>query len=108
MLWHDKPRDRIKMEILKKPVVTEKMNRITEKQPRYGFIVDKRANKIDIKKAVESMYSVNVESVNTMVFRGKSKSRGTKTGVVSGARPNYKKAIVTLKKGEIIDFFSNI
>ena len=96
------------MEILKKPVVTEKMNRITEKQPRYGFVVDKRANKIDIKKAVESMYSVNVEAVNTMVYRGKSKSRGTKPGVVSGARPNYKKAIVTLKKGEIIDFFSNI
>ena len=65
------------MEILKKPVVTEKMNRITEKQPRYGFIVDKRANKIDIKVAVESMYGVNVESVNTMVFRGKSKSRYT-------------------------------
>ncbi len=96
------------MEILKKPVVTEKMNRITEKQPRYGFIVDKRANKIDIKLAVESMYGVNVESVNTMVFRGKSKSRQTKTGVVSGAKPNYKKAIVTLKQGEIIDFFSNI
>jgi large subunit ribosomal protein L23 len=96
------------MEILKKPVVTEKMNRITEKQPRYGFIVDKRANKIDIKVAVESMYGVSVESVNTMVFRGKSKSRYTKTGFVTGAKPNYKKAIVTLKQGEIIDFFSNI
>ena len=96
------------MEILKKPVVTEKMNRITEKQPRYGFIVDKRANKIDIKKAVEAMYGVSVEAVNTMIFRGKSKSRGTKTGVVTGQRPNTKKAIVTLKAGESIDFFSNI
>lgn len=96
------------MEILKKPVVTEKMNRITEKQPRYGFIVDKRANKIDIKKAVEAMYAVNVEAVNTMIINGKSKTRYTKAGFVSGARPDTKKAIVTLKKGEQIDFFSNI
>ena len=96
------------MEILRKPVVTEKMNRITEKQPRYGFIVDRRANKIDIKKAVEAMYGVSVEAVNTMIQRGKTKTRGTKTGFVSGARPNTKKAIVTLKKGEAIDFFSNI
>jgi large subunit ribosomal protein L23 len=96
------------MEILKKPVVTEKMNRITEKQPRYGFIVDKRANKIDIKKAVEAMYGVTVESVNTMILRGKAKTRYTKGGFVSGARPDTKKAVVTLKKGEQIDFFSNI
>jgi large subunit ribosomal protein L23 len=96
------------MDILKKPVVTEKMNRITEKQTRYGFIVDKRANKIEIKKAVEAMYGVTVEAVNTMVYRGKSKSRFTKTGFVSGAKPNFKKAIVTLKKGELIDFFANI
>ncbi len=96
------------MEILKKPVVTEKMNRITEKQPRYGFIVDRRANKIEIKQAVEKMYGVNVEAVNTMVIRGKSMTRGTKTGFVSGQRPNVKKAIVTLKAGEAIDFFSNI
>ncbi len=96
------------MEILKKPVVTEKMNLITEKQPRYGFMVDKRANKIDIKKAVEKMYGVTVEAVNTMVNRGKAKSRSTKGGVVSGSRPKTKKAIVTLKKGESIDFFSNI
>ena len=96
------------MDILKKPVVTEKMNRITEKYSRYGFIVDKRANKIEIKKAVEAMYGVTVEAVNTMVYRGKSKSRFTKTGFVSGAKPNFKKAIVTLKKGELIDFFANI
>lgn len=96
------------MQILKKPVVTEKMNRITEKQPRYGFIVNRFSNKIEIKKAVESMYGVTVESVNTMVYRGKAKSRGTKTGVVSGAKPNFKKAIVTLKAGETIDFFGNI
>ncbi|MBP7167237.1 MAG: 50S ribosomal protein L23 [Bacteroidia bacterium] len=96
------------MDILKKPVVTEKMNRITEKQPRYGFIVDKRSNKLEIRKAVEAMYGVTVESVNTMIYRGKSKSRGTKNGFVSGQRPNIKKAIVTLKKGDMIDFFSNI
>ena len=96
------------MEILKKPVVTEKMNKITEKQPRYAFIVDRRANKIDIKKAVEKMYGVTVESVNTMITRGKTMSRGTKGGFVTGARGDAKKAIVTLKKGEIIDFFSNV
>ena len=96
------------MDILKKPVVTEKMNRITEKQPRYGFIVDKRSNKLEIKKAVKAMYGVTVESVNTMIYRGKSKMRGTKNGFVTGQRPNTKKAIVTLKKGEVIDFFSNI
>ena len=96
------------MEILKKPVVTEKMNRITEKQPRYGFIVDRRANKIDIKKAVEKMYGVSVESVNTLITRGKTMTRGTKSGSVTGARKDTKKAIVTLKKGEVIDFFSSI
>jgi large subunit ribosomal protein L23 len=96
------------MEILKKPVVTEKMNRITEKQPRYGFIVDKRANKIDIAQAVEAMYGVNVEAVNTMTYRGKARSRNTKGGVVSGHKPSFKKAIITLKSGETIDFFSNI
>jgi large subunit ribosomal protein L23 len=96
------------MEILKKPVVTEKMNRITEKQPRYGFIVDRRANKIEIKLAVQKMYGVSVESVNTMIINGKAKTRFTKAGFVSGSRPDTKKAIVTLKKGEAIDFFSNI
>ena len=96
------------MDILKKPVVTEKMNKITEKQGRYGFIVDRRANKIDIKKAVEKMYGVTVETVNTMINRGKTRSRGTKGGFVTGARSDAKKAIVTLKKGDIIDFFSNI
>jgi len=96
------------MEILRKPVITEKMNRITEKQPRYGFIVEKRSNKIEIKKAVEAMYGVTVEEVNTMIYRGKAMSRGTKTGSVSGSRADHKKAIVTLKKGETIDFFSNI
>lgn len=96
------------MEVLRKPVVTEKMNRLTEKLSRYGFIVDKHANKIEIKLAVEKMYGVNVEAVNTMIYRGKAKSRGTKTGVVTGKRPDTKKAIITLKKGETIDFFSNI
>ncbi|MBK7967352.1 MAG: 50S ribosomal protein L23 [Bacteroidetes bacterium] len=96
------------MDILKKPLVTEKMNRIAEKQPRYGFILERRANKLEIKKAVEAMYGVNVESVNTMIYRGGAMSRGTKTGIVTGQRPNIKKAIVTLKAGETIDFFSNI
>lgn len=96
------------MEILKKPIITEKMNRITEKQPRYGFVVDRHANKIEIKKAVENMYGVTVESVNTMIYRGKAMSRGTKTGFVTGKRPDHKKAIITLKSGDTIDFFSGI
>ena len=84
------------------------MTRITEKVGQYGFIVDQNANKLEIKKAVEAMYSVNVESVNTMNFRGKVKSRGTKTGVTKGVKGRSKKAIVTLKKGEVIDFYSSI
>ncbi len=96
------------MNIIVKPIITEKLTKIGEKQPRYGFVVNKDANKIQIKDAVAKMYSVTVESVNTMVQRGKSKSRYTKTGFVSGKRNNFKKAIVTLKKGESIDFYSNI
>lgn len=96
------------MSILKKPIITEKMTKMGEKAGRYGFYVDPVANKIEIKKAIEEMYSVTVESVNTMVCHGKNKVRYTKAGFQSGNRPTRKKAIVTLKKGETIDFFSNI
>ena len=96
------------MEIIKKPVLTEKAALLTEKLNRYTFKVDHRANKIQIKAAVEQMFGVNVESVNTMVVCGKTKSRYTKAGNISGRAPKYKKAIITLKDGETIDYYSTI
>jgi large subunit ribosomal protein L23 len=96
------------MNIIVKPVITEKMTALGEKQNRYGFVVHKNANKLQIKKAVEDLYGVDVESVNTMFYSGKNKSRFTKSGVISGRTSAYKKAIVTLAKGETIDFYSNI
>ena len=97
------------MGIIIKPIVTEKQTAITEKFPnRYGFRVSPDANKLEIKKAVEEMYGVPVESVNTMNYAGKKKSRYTKSGIINGKTSAFKKAIVTLKEGETIDFFSNI
>jgi large subunit ribosomal protein L23 len=97
------------MGIIIKPVVTEKLTAITNKKPnRFGFRVSPDANKIEIKQAVESLYSVSVTDVNTMQYFGKRKSRFTKSGVQSGKQTAFKKAIVTLRKGEVIDFFSNI
>ena len=96
------------MDILIKPLVTEKMADQSEKFNRYGFVVDKRASKPQIKKAVESLYDVSVDSVNTMVYGGKIKSRFTKSGVITGKTAAYKKAIVTLVEGDSIDFYSNI
>jgi large subunit ribosomal protein L23 len=95
------------MSILRKPLVTEKVSALNEKG-KYGFIVDTEANKVEIKKAVEKQYGVNVESVNTMVVMGKKKTRYTKAGVLAGRKPSYKKAIVTLAAGEVIDFYSNV
>jgi len=95
------------MSILKKPLVTEKVSALNEKG-KYGFIVDADANKVEIKKAVEKQYGVNVERVNTMLVMGKKKTRYTKAGVLAGRKPSYKKAIVTLATGEIIDFYSNV
>ena len=96
------------MDIIVKPIVTEKMNLKGESLKQYGFVVDKRANKVQIKQAVETLYNVNVESVNTMRYAGKEKSRFTKTGLISGKKNAYKKAMVTLREGETIDFYSNI
>jgi len=96
------------MEILKKPLLTEKVTQLTEKLNRYAFIVDPRANKIQIKAAIEKMYGVSITDVNTMRYVGKLKSRNTKAGAVSGRAAAYKKAIITLKDGEVIDFYSNI
>ena len=95
-------------QILIKPLITEKSNRLSEKLTKYTFMVDKGANKIEIKNAVEKMYSVNVESVNTTLMPGKAKTRNTKAGVVKGRKPSYKKAIVTLASGEEINFFSDL
>ena len=96
------------MDILIKPIVTEKMTTLGEDMNKYGFLVHKDANKIQIKQAVEKMYGVSVESVNTMRYGGKMKSRFTKSGVITGKTKSYKKAIITLAEGEAIDFYSNI
>ena len=96
------------MSVLKKPIITEKMTAAGEKLGQFGFIVDKRANKVEIKKAVEKTYGVTVESVNTLNNAGKVRNRYTKTGFVTGMKGATKKAVVTLKKGDSIDFYSNI
>ena len=97
------------MSVLIKPIFTEKQTALTDKyENRYGFIVKPSAKKVQIKNAVETLYNVHVESVNTMQYDGKKRSRYTKSGVVNGNTTAFKKAIITLKKGETIDLFSNI
>jgi large subunit ribosomal protein L23 len=96
------------MNILLKPIVTEKMTSQGDKFNRYGFLVHKRANKLQIKKAVEELYGVTVESVNTMRYGGKLKTRNTRTGLLKGRTDATKKAVVTLAEGNSIDFYSNI
>jgi large subunit ribosomal protein L23 len=96
------------MNILLKPIVTEKMTSQGDKFNRYGFVVARSANKLQIKKAVEELYSVSVDSVNTMRYGGKVKSRNTKSGLLIGKTAATKKAVVTLAEGNKIDFYSNI
>lgn len=96
------------MDIIIKPLVTEKMTAQTEKLNRYGFVVDRRASKSQIKAAIKRLYDVEVESVNTMIYGGKLKTRYTKSGVQRGKTNSYKKAIITLGEGQSIDFYSNI
>ncbi len=96
------------MEILIKPLVTEKMTILGDKLNRYGFEVNRDANKIQIKAAIEQMYGVTVKDVNTVNYHGKSKSRFTKAGLLSGRANHYKKAFVTLAGEDKIDFYSNI
>jgi len=96
------------MKVIIKPIVTEKMTSLTDKLNRYGFKVNPDANKLQIKKAVEDMYNVTVTDVNTANYDGKKKSRYTKTGLISGKTAAFKKAVVTLKEGDTIDFYSNI
>ncbi|MFH1005494.1 MAG: 50S ribosomal protein L23 [Bacteroidota bacterium] len=103
------------MKTLIKPVITEKFSVMADPATKnragkssYAFIVNKNANKIEIKKAVEKTYQVTVESVNTMNYIGKTKIRHTKTKIFSGTVKRAKKAVVTLKKGDTIDFYGNI
>ncbi len=96
------------MSILIKPIITEKMTNDSELNNRYGFVVDKKANKVEIKKAVEDTYGVSVEAVRTMNYPVKRTTKFTKTGVVSGMKGAYKKAIVQIAEGDNIDFYSNI
>ena len=119
------------MAFIIKPLVTEKMTKITDKssvdktftpkagknkgqeitkvaRPKYGFIVRPEANKLEIKKEIETRYNVTVLDVNTMVYAGKRQSRYTRKGLVRGQKNSFKKAIVTLKEGDVIDFYSNI
>ena len=97
-----------KMDILRKPILTEKASLLTEKLNRYSFKVDPKANKLQIRQEIEKMYSVKITSINTMVVFGKTKNRSTKAGFVSGHAAKYKKAVVTLKDGDVIDFYSTI
>jgi large subunit ribosomal protein L23 len=90
--------------ILIRPVITEKSDKLMGKQV-YTFVVDKKANKLEVTRAIESMFNVSVDSVNTAVIPGKSKTRSTKSGMVKGMKPSYKKAFITLQEGEKIDIF---
>lgn len=93
-------------DVLVKPVITEKVNIQMERDGRYTFVVDWKANKLEVKKAVEEFYGVKVADVNTVVVPGKNKTRYTKAGFLKGVKPSYKKAIVTLAEGDSIDLFS--
>ena len=95
-------------DVLIKPILTEKANAQQDTLRRYAFKVDRKANKLEIKKAIESFYGVTVTKVNTSVTPAKNKSRFTKAGVISGRKPAYKKAYVTVAEGENIDLYSNI
>ena len=96
------------MDLIIKPLVTEKITNQTELFNRYAFVVSKSANKIDIKKSIEGLYNVQVKSVRTMNYYGKSKSKFTKAGVVRGKKSAFKKAIVELIDGNSIDFYNNV
>ena len=96
------------MNILIRPIITEKATADSEDNNRFAFVVDKRANKIEIKKAVESFYGVNVENVRTMIMPQKRSIKYTKAGMVEGGKGSYKKAIIEVRSGETIDLYSNI
>jgi large subunit ribosomal protein L23 len=95
-------------DVLIKPILTEKANAQQEKLRRYAFRVDREANKLEIKKAVEQFYGISVVDVNTTVVPAKAKTRSTKAGIVEGRKPSYKKALVTIAEGDSIDLYANI
>jgi large subunit ribosomal protein L23 len=95
-------------EVLIKPILTEKANAQQEKLRRYAFKVNRKANKLEIKKAVQDFYGITVIDVNTTVVPGKAKARSTKAGIVQGRKPAYKKALITVAQGETIDLYANI
>jgi len=91
--------------ILRKPILTEKMLKMQESQHSYAFLVDKNATKIDIRRAVQQKFDVTVEQVRTVLVKGKTKRMNSRRGISTGKRPDWKKAIVTIRKGDSIDFF---
>jgi large subunit ribosomal protein L23 len=95
-------------QIIIKPLITEKADKLSEGLNKYTFLVNKDANKLEIKKAIKDWFNVEAESVNTVIMPSKSKVRNTKTGIQRGQKASYKKAIVTLEEGDEIDFFGEI
>lgn len=95
-------------QIIIKPIITEKADKLGEDLNKYTFLVAKDANKVEIKKAVEAWFNVEVDKVNTIIAPSKSRVRNTKTGIQRGRKASYKKAIITLPAGEEIDFFGEI
>ncbi|MEL6484892.1 MAG: 50S ribosomal protein L23 [Bacteroidota bacterium] len=96
------------MSILVKPIITEKATADSEVLNRYAFVVNKKANKVEIKKAIEATYGVSVTKVRTINVRPDRKTRYTKTGIITGKTNAYKKAIVQVAEGEVIDLYSNL
>ena len=94
--------------IIKKPLITEKFSAMGEKENKYGFLVDRKASKEQIRKVIQKVFNVEITDVNTMVYGGKPKTKYTKRNIISGRTSGYKKAIVTVKEGQKIDFYSNI
>ncbi len=94
--------------ILIKPLVTEKMTDLMERENKYGFVVDYNSNKIEIAKAVQQKFDVEVVAVNTIKYKGKTKTQFTKKGRFTGKTPKFKKAIITLKEGETLDLFEEV
>jgi large subunit ribosomal protein L23 len=92
-------------QVLIRPLITEKMTNISADSGKYGFLVNTKSNKIEIKKAIEKKFDVHVVSVRTINHPGKTKSQFRKSGKFEGKTPKYKKAIITLKKGETIELF---
>lgn len=96
------------MKVIIRPVITEKAESLTEKRNQYTFVVEKSANKIQIKKEIEELYKVNVTDVNTIRMPGKIKVKGTRSGYQVGRKPSFKKAIITVESGETIDIYKNV